>query len=102
MVADRPSYSSTVRIGLENTSPSTIDFLQVNFTDALTTSTQAYLAENELPAVEAYEIESDSVHRPVFRWGGSTATKIPPGASYVLEVQCRGKIGWSVFLFLSS
>lgn len=90
------AHSSTVRIGLENTSSSTIDFLQVNFTDALTTSTQAYLAENELPAVEAYEVEADALQRPVFRWEGSTATTIAPGASYVLEVKCRGKIGWCV------
>ncbi|GAA6003089.1 hypothetical protein JCM10207_001980 [Rhodosporidiobolus poonsookiae] len=84
---------STIRIGLENTSPSPVDFLQVTFTDSLTTSTQAYLAENELSAVEAYELEAEGVHRPVFRWSGSTSTSIPPGASYVLEVQCLGKIG---------
>ncbi|GAA5872900.1 hypothetical protein JCM8547_003260 [Rhodosporidiobolus lusitaniae] len=86
---------STIRIGLESTSPSTIDFLQVNFTDSLSTSTRAFLAENDLPPVQAYELESDNLHRPVFKWNGTTATKIPPGASYVLEVQCRGKIGCS-------
>ncbi|GAA5896374.1 hypothetical protein JCM6882_000998 [Rhodosporidiobolus microsporus] len=84
---------STIRIGLENTSSTPIDFLQITFTDSLSASTQSHLAENELPAVEAYELEADIHHRPVFRWSGSTATSIPPGASYVLEIECRGKIG---------
>ncbi|GAA5826496.1 hypothetical protein JCM11251_002398 [Rhodosporidiobolus azoricus] len=84
---------STIRIGLENTSSSPIDFLQVTFTDSLSTATQAHLGENELPAVEAYELEAEVLHRPVFRWSGSPTTLIPPGASHILEIECRGKIG---------
>ncbi|BGP16900.1 hypothetical protein JCM10213v2_004908 [Rhodosporidiobolus nylandii] len=84
---------STIRIGLENTSPCPIDFVRLTFTDSLSASTQAYLAENDLPAAEAYELEADSLQRPVFRWSGSTAASILPGASHVLEIQCLGKIG---------
>ncbi|GAA6044610.1 hypothetical protein JCM8097_006453 [Rhodosporidiobolus ruineniae] len=84
---------STIRIGLENTSSSPIDFVQLSFTDSLSASTQAFLAENDLPAVEAYELEAENIHRPVFKWSGSTSTSIAPGASYILEVQCRGKMG---------
>ncbi|GJN91136.1 hypothetical protein Rhopal_004154-T1 [Rhodotorula paludigena] len=86
---------STIRIGLENTSSSPIDFVKVTFADSLSTSTQAYLGEHELPATDVYELEADSVHRPAFQWTGSTETSIAPGASHVLEIQCRGKIGCS-------
>ncbi|BGO92090.1 hypothetical protein NBRC10512_000821 [Rhodotorula toruloides] len=84
---------STIRIGLENTSPSPVDFVKVTFSDSLSASTQAYLAENELSAPEVYELEADGVHRPVFRWDGSPKMTILPGASHVLEIQCLGKIG---------
>lgn len=90
----RPARSSTIRIGVQNTSSSPIDFVKVTFADALSASTQAYLAENELAPVEAYELEGESVHRPVFRWEGSPQTAIAPGSSHIFEVQCRGKIGW--------
>ncbi|GAA5898275.1 TRAPPII-specific subunit TRS120 [Sporobolomyces salmoneus] len=84
---------STIRIALENTSSSPIDFINLSFTDSLSQSIQSYLAENELPAVEAYELSSETLHRPVFTWEGSTHTSILPGASHVLEVKCLGKIG---------
>lgn len=86
--------SSTIRIALENTSTSPIDFINLSFTDSLSQSIQAYLTENELPAVEAYELSSEMLHRPVFAWEGSKETSILPGASHVLEVKCLGKIGW--------
>ncbi|GAA5876487.1 hypothetical protein JCM16303_003552 [Sporobolomyces ruberrimus] len=84
---------STIRIALENTSTSPIDFINLSFTDSLSQSIQAYLTENELPAVEAYELSSEMLHRPVFAWEGSKETSILPGASHVLEVKCLGKIG---------
>ncbi|GAA5936717.1 TRAPPII-specific subunit TRS120 [Sporobolomyces koalae] len=84
---------STIKIALENTSTSPIDFINLSFTDSLSQSIQAYLSENELPAVEAYELQAEALHRPVFAWEGSTKTSILPGASHVVEVKCRGKIG---------
>ena len=88
--------SSTIRIGVENTSSSPIDFVKITFADSLATAAQAYLAENELAPTEAFELEGESVHRPVFRWDGSPQTVIAPGASHIFEIQCRGKIGWCV------
>ncbi|GAA5864034.1 hypothetical protein JCM1840_000679 [Sporobolomyces johnsonii] len=84
---------TTIRIGLENTSSSPVDFVNVTFSDSLSASIQAYLTENDLPASDAYELEAESVARPVFNWSGTTSTTILPGASHVLEVQCLGKIG---------
>ncbi|BGP40785.1 hypothetical protein JCM10449v2_004750 [Rhodotorula kratochvilovae] len=84
---------STIRISVENTSSSPIDFVKVTFADSLSASTQAYLAEYELSAPEAFELEADNIDRPVFRWNGSSQTAIAPGASHVVEIQCRGKIG---------
>ncbi|GAA5925915.1 hypothetical protein JCM1841_004039 [Sporobolomyces salmonicolor] len=84
---------TTIRISLENTSTSPVDFVNVTFSDSLSASIQAYLAENDLPASDAFELEAESVARPVFSWSGTTATTILPGASHVLEVRCLGKIG---------
>ncbi|GAA5989707.1 hypothetical protein JCM5350_007364 [Sporobolomyces pararoseus] len=84
---------STIRIALENTSSSPIDFINLSFTDSLSQSIQSYLTENELPAVQAYELSSEILHRPVFTWEGTSKTSILPGASHVLEIKCLGKIG---------
>jgi len=95
-------YSSTIRIALENTSSSPIDFINLSFTDSLSQSIQAYLTDNELPAVEAYELQAEALQRPVFTWEGTKETSILPGASHVLEVKCLGKIGWYVQLSRAS
>lgn len=89
-------YSSTIRIALENTSSSPIDFINLSFTDSLSQSIQAYLTDNELPAVEAYELQAEALQRPVFTWEGTKETSILPGAPHILEVKCLGKIGWYV------
>ncbi|KAK4057137.1 hypothetical protein OIO90_001632 [Microbotryomycetes sp. JL221] len=87
---------TTIRIALENTSPSPVDFCKLSFVDSHATLTEAYLVENELSPSEAYEIESDNVHRPVFSWQRQSETiQIQPGSSIVLVVQCLGKVGCS-------
>lgn len=86
--------SSTIRIALENTSTSPVDFVKLTFSDMHTTSTEAYVAENELAPGDAYEIESENLHRPVFSWSSTESPLILPGASTVLEVKCLGKVGW--------
>ncbi|BGP55929.1 hypothetical protein JCM8202v2_003536 [Rhodotorula sphaerocarpa] len=82
-----------ISITVENTSATPVDFVQLTFSDSLTTSAQAYLAESGLDAAEVYMLESDAAERPVFRWHGDLETSIPPGASHTLEVACRGKLG---------
>lgn len=60
-----------------------------------TSFTRNHLDENELPLQEAYEIESEIRDSPVFTYSNvDTPLLIAPGASVVLEVQCRGKVGW--------
>ena len=86
--------SSTIRIYLENTSSSPVDFVKLTFSDMHTTATQAYVDEQALSAGEVYELESDNLNRPVFTWIRSEAPFIAPGTSTMLEVQCLGKLGW--------
>lgn len=93
---DDLARSSTIRIGLENTSTSPIDFVKLTFSDMHATSSQAYVDENELSPGDAFEIESDNLNHPVFRWTSPAAPLLLPSASMVLEVQCLGKIGWCV------
>lgn len=93
--ADRRNMRrTTIRLTLENTSTLPVDFVKLTFQDTHTISAASYVAENELSAGEAFEIESYVRDNPVFRWSGSTAHSIPPGGSSVLEVECLGKVGW--------
>ncbi|GAA5987807.1 hypothetical protein JCM10908_007223 [Rhodotorula pacifica] len=84
---------STIRISVENVSSVPVDFVLVACSDSLTTATRQYLSEAELPAAELYELEADAVEKPVFRWLAHEDMTIAPGASRVLEIECRGKIG---------
>ncbi|KAM0753107.1 Trs120-domain-containing protein [Meredithblackwellia eburnea MCA 4105] len=84
---------STIRIGLENTSASPVDFIKLTFSDMHSRNAQAYLDENELAAGDAYEIHSETSHRPVFTWTSTGDDAIPPGSSKILEVSCLGKVG---------
>ncbi|SCZ89502.1 BZ3500_MvSof-1268-A1-R1_Chr9g10432 [Microbotryum saponariae] len=85
--------TSTIRIALENVSTRPVDFVKLTFSDLHTTTTQAYVDENELPPAEAYEIEADNRDRPVFSWTVDQVPRIKPGQTYLLDVQCLGKVG---------
>ncbi|KAK4051457.1 hypothetical protein OIV83_002941 [Microbotryomycetes sp. JL201] len=87
---------TTIRIALENTSPLPVDFVKLSFADSHAVMTEAYLADNEHSASDAYEIESDNLYRPVFSWKQlDGAQMVDAGSSVVLEVQCLGKAGCS-------
>ncbi|GAA6060047.1 hypothetical protein JCM10212_001044 [Sporobolomyces blumeae] len=85
--------TSTIRIELENTTTTPIDYVNLSFTDSLSQSISAYLADRELPASDVHELESEGLHRPVFSWSEATQVSIAPGATYELEVKCLGKLG---------
>jgi hypothetical protein len=86
---------STVNVVLQNTSILPVSFLAASFTDSHTTSARAFIVENEPEAAEAYEIERDLLDRPVFKWEQpKDGFYIPPGGERVIEVECRGKLGW--------
>lgn len=59
-----------------------------------TTTSEAFIADSELSPGDAYEMEAENLHRPVFRWESESKPLILPGQSTVLEIKCLGKVGW--------
>lgn len=88
--------SSTIKITLENSSSTTVDFLKLSFDDSATRAAQAILSEGELTSEQAYELEWDIVNRPVFSWKADEDMSILPGGRMTVTVTCLGKVGWSV------
>jgi hypothetical protein len=88
--------TSTIKITLENSSSTTVDFLKLSFDDSASRAAQAMLSEGELSSEQAYEIEWDIVNRPVFSWNAEGDMSIPPGGRTTITVTCLGKAGWSV------
>lgn len=86
--------SSTIRITLENTSQVPVDFVKLSFEDSVTREAQAILAEGEVSPEQAYELDFDSLNRPVFTWDNSAELSIPAGGRTTISVQCLGKVGW--------
>lgn len=89
---DRADIRSTIRITLENTSSVPVNFVKLTFDDSTARAARTALAGDLSPA-EAYEIEWDLLHRPVFEWQ-TAEVFIAPGAKHVLSVRCFGKVGW--------
>ena len=85
--------TSTIKIVLENTSNVPVDFVKLSFEDSVSREAQHILAEGELSPEKAYELDNDSIQRPVFTWDNSTDLSIPPGGRATINVQCLGKVG---------
>ncbi|WWC70625.1 uncharacterized protein I206_104576 [Kwoniella pini CBS 10737] len=87
--------TSTVKITLENSSSTPIDFIKLTFDDSTSREAQAIISEGELTAEQAYEIEYDQLNRPVFIWSRDEKEDvvIPPGGRINLDVQVLGKVG---------
>ena len=86
--------SSTIRITLENSSLVPVDFLKLSFDDSTARSAHSLVAEGELSPEEAYELEWDSLNRPVFTWENEGDTTVQPGGRATISVRCLGKVGW--------
>jgi hypothetical protein len=88
-----------IRITLENVGHLPVDFVKLSFVDSTTAPVEARLADGELSAGEAYELEADLARAPVFRWSGSPSEAgsifIPPRGRHTLNVTCLGKVGCS-------
>ncbi|KAJ7219315.1 TRAPP II complex [Mycena pura] len=84
---------STIRITLENVSPSPIDFLRLAFDDSTIAPGQQALASGDLSVFDTYETEYDLLHRPVFSWNKEETKDIPPGHKLTVNVNCYGKVG---------
>lgn len=88
-------FRSSIRLTLENVSALPIDFLDLIFEDSTIDPAHETLSKGMLSALEAYEIEFNLNHRPVFSWQHEKDVKIiNPGQKAALSVACLGKIGW--------
>jgi hypothetical protein len=86
--------SSTIRITLENSSSTPVDFIKLSFDDSTIREALALVSEGELGPERAYELDWDTVHRPVFSWDQPAEVNVPPGGRTTLVVRCLGKVGW--------
>ncbi|KAK8858467.1 hypothetical protein IAR55_002694 [Kwoniella newhampshirensis] len=88
--------TSIVKITLENSSSVPIDFLKLTFDDSTAREAHAIIQEGELTPEQAYELEWDQLHRPVFTWEkGAEEVMVPPGGRATISVRCLGKVGCS-------
>lgn len=90
----RLSIRSTIKITLENSSSTQVDFVKLSFEDSASKEIQAILAEGDLSGQQAHDLEYDMIKRPVFSWSAEGETVIPPGGRTTIVVTCLGKVGW--------
>lgn len=90
----RADRRSTIKITLENSSSTPVDFVKLSFDDSASRTAAAILSEGESTGERAYELEWDAIHRPVFTWNGETDVAIMPGGRTTLSITCLGKAGW--------
>lgn len=83
---------TTLRLTLENSSSTPVNFVRLIFDDNTVREAQAALNE-ELGPRDAYEVEFDQRERPVLRWD-QREVNIPPGGRAVIVIDCLGKVGW--------
>lgn len=84
---------STIRITLENSSQVPVDFIKLSFEDSVSREAHSLLSEGEVSPEKAYELDQESIQRPVFTWDNSSELSIPAGGRQVINVQCLGKVG---------
>jgi hypothetical protein len=85
--------TSTIKITLENTSSVPVDFIKLSFEDAVSREAQNILAEGEVPPEKAYDLDNDSIQRPVFSWDSTADINIPAGGRTTINIQVLGKVG---------
>lgn len=82
-----------MRLTLENSSSTPVNFIKLSFEDSTMREAQAALAEEITPR-HAYEIQHDQLYRPVMQWDAEQKVEIKPGARASIAVECFGKVGW--------
>ncbi|EIW73613.1 hypothetical protein TREMEDRAFT_26647, partial [Tremella mesenterica DSM 1558] len=85
--------SSTIRLSLDNSSSTPVNFLKLSFDDSTQRDAQVILQEGELSPEQAYELDWDQIHNPVFSWEAPDQTIIPPNGRLTLCIKCFGKVG---------
>nr|XP_018262525.1 uncharacterized protein I303_05542 [Kwoniella dejecticola CBS 10117]OBR84683.1 hypothetical protein I303_05542 [Kwoniella dejecticola CBS 10117] len=86
--------TSSIRITLENSSTTPIDFVKLTFDDSTSREARSVIAEGELTPEQAYEIEYDQLNKPVFTWTREESQiEIMPGGKMNLDVKVLGKVG---------
>lgn len=83
---------SVIRITLENSSSVPVDFIKLSFDDSVSREAQAKMSE-EITPQQAYDLDFDMTHRPVFTWDKNSKIYIPPGGRTTLQVEVLGKVG---------
>lgn len=86
--------SSAIRITLENSSATAVDFVKLSFEDSTTREARALLVDGEVSLEQAYELEHDITKRPVFTLESEEPISIPAGGRSTVVVRCLGKVGW--------
>lgn len=72
-----------------------MDFINLTFEDNLKHRANALLEEGGLSETETFELEQDTLERPVMRWKmPEEGVTIPAGQRQNLRIKCRGKVGW--------
>lgn len=84
--------TSVVRITLENSSSTPVDFIKLSFDDSVSREAQAMMVE-EIPPQQAYDLDYDITQRPVFTWDKNSNIHIPPGGRATLQIEVLGKVG---------
>lgn len=72
-----------------------MDFLNLSFEDNLDSRATSLLEEGALSETETFELEQDTLDRPVMMWNPpEDGIRIVPGQRQNLRIKCRGKVGW--------
>ncbi|CDU24850.1 related to hypercellular protein (hypa) [Sporisorium scitamineum] len=90
--------SQMIHLELHNLSPSLdVNFVSISFTDDVSEAAKRALTVGELMPQDVHEIEWDLVHQPVLSRVGkgpsSVAVRVEPGASTMIPIKVRGKVG---------
>lgn len=86
---------TVIHLTLENTSSSPVDFVNLSFEDNLDSRATALLDGGALSETETFELEQDTLDRPVMLWTPpEDGMTIASGQRQSLRIKCRGKVGW--------
>ncbi|GHJ88545.1 hypothetical protein NliqN6_4947 [Naganishia liquefaciens] len=85
---------TVIQLTLENTASSQVDFVNMSFEDNLDSRAAALLEEGTLSETETFELEQDTLDRPVMQWTPpEEGVSVAPGQRQSLRIKCRGKVG---------
>ena len=85
-----------LKLTLENRSDVDVDFVDLKFSDNSTEKILNILEENQINAIENYDLEYKLKHEPVFRpCSDISKIKIPAQNKFTIDIECFGRLGCS-------